>query len=409
MNGCRSCGAASPQKFLELGPSPLANRFLRADELLAPEPRYPLDVYFCDHCGLVQLLDVVPPEILFRQYIYVSSTSDTAPRHFADLASEVAGRCQEANPLIVEVASNDGCLLASLKSRPVRILGVEPAVNLAEVAERAGVPTVNEFFSSSIARTIRATHGPASAIIANNVLAHVDELQDFVEGFRTLLAPHGTIVVEVPYLIDLLSKQEYDTIYHEHLSYFSLGTLVGLFERHELEITEVRRVSIHGGSLRVYARHAAPASTAADRRETLLPLLELERRTAVDRVETFRQFAAAVQGNRQKLLALLADLKRANRRIAAYGAPAKGNTLLNYCRIGTDTIEYAVDKNPLKQGLYTPGMHIPVQAPGQLLLDQPDAALLLAWNFADEILQQQVDYRRRGGRFIVPIPEPAVI
>ncbi len=405
---CRICQERRLERFLSLGSMPLANRFLTEAQLAEPEPEYPLDVLFCQSCGLVQLGEVVPPEILFRHYLYASSTSDTIPAHFTSLAKEIYQFFLQDAPqsLVVEVASNDGCLLRALKARGVRVLGVEPATNLVEIARRAGIETVNEFFSEATAKSLLAAYGPARVIIANNVLAHVDDLRDFIRGMHALLEDDGTVVIEVPYLVDLLDKVEFDTIYHEHLSYFAVGPLVRLCDQYGMRLVDVRRVGVHGGSLGLYMKKASVGRTPS---AEVGSLLRLEQDRGLDRVETYTAFAARVERLRDNLTALIGRLKAEDRWLAAYGAPAKGNTLLNFCKIGRESLDYTVDKSPLKQGLYTPGRHLPVLSPDRLLADRPDAVLLLAWNFADEILRQQAAYREQSGRFIIPVPEPHVV
>lgn len=405
-DSCRVCLGTQLTRFLSLGDMPLANLFLTAEELEVPEPRFPLEVRFCLRCGQVQLGYVVSPEVLFRHYIYRSSTSDTIRAHFAQYAKEVAWVAGSVNPLIVEVASNDGCLLRALRGRQVRILGVEPARNLAEIAVQDGVPTVNDFFTRAVAEEILREHGPAQAMIANNVLAHVDDLDDFLSGVDSLLAPDGLFWIEVPHLLDLVQKLEFDTIYHEHLSYFAVGALRVLFERFGLQIAGIRKIAVHGGSIRV----------AVGRKRVRVPglepveqLLEEEDKAGLASVGTFVRFGDAVTQLRDQLARLLRRLRfEEGGRLAGYGAAAKGNTLLNYCRIGRDLLDYIVDRSALKQGLFTPGMHIPVCEPERLLEERPDYVLLLAWNFAEEVLRQQAPYREAGGRFIIPVPQPTV-
>ena len=404
---CRICQGTDLGRFLSLGSTPLANRFLTEAQLDEPEPEYPLDVLFCRACGLVQLGEVVPPEVLFRHYLYASSTSDTIPAHFARLAEEVHARfLLDAQSLVVEVASNDGCLLRAVKALGVRVLGVEPATNLARVAGEAGIETVNEFFSEATAKSLLADYGPARVIIANNVLAHVDDLGDFVRGLFTLLEDDGTVVIEAPYLMDLLDKTEFDTIYHEHLSYFAVAPLVRLFDRFGMRLFDLRQVGVHGGSLRLYVKKTLASPQASPE---VGRLLSQEKARRLDQFETYAGFAARVERVRERLTTLIARFKAEGCRLAAYGAPAKGNTLLNYCKIGREHLEYTVDKSPLKQGLYTPGRHLQVYPPERLLMDRPDYTVLLAWNFAEEILQQQQAYTAQGGRFIIPIPEPRVV
>lgn len=404
---CRACGGTDLLRFLELGPSPLANAFPSDPAEFAEEPFFPLDVWFCRTCTLVQVLDVIDPEVLFRDYIYVTGTSTTIRQHNEAYARTVVDRLA-AGPtdLVVEVASNDGSLLLRFREHGVRTLGIEPARNIAALAEAAGVRTVAEFFTEELARSVRAAEGPARAVIGNNVLAHVDDTVGFLRGFRALLAPDGLAITEVPYLGTLLDHLEYDTVYHEHLCYFSVTALMRLCEAAGLRIVAVEPVAVHGGSIRMYA---APVETVAEHAPSVRALAATERTRGMADEATFTRFAEAVAENRRALRALLSDLQAAGKRLAAYGAPAKGNTLLNYCDIGPDLIEYTVDKNPWKVGRYTPGTHIPVLPVATLLERQPDHVLILAWNFADEIMEQESEFRRRGGRFILPVPTPRVV
>ena len=400
---CRACESARLTLFLELGNQPLANAFLASPEEFPAEAAYPLNVYFCESCSLVQLLDVIDPAVLFRNYIYVTGTSDTIARHNATYARTVTGLLGLGpRDLVVEAASNDGSLLKEFKALGVGTLGVEPAVNLAEVARRSGIETEATFFHSETARRLRESYGRAKAVIGNNVLAHVDDTIDFLRGARDLLDGSGMVIFEVPYLGELLDRLEYDTIYHEHLCYFSVTALERLCESAGLGIARVDRVPVHGGSLRIYAApqkdHAAGA----------VEMAEAERQAGLASLERYRRFAHEVARSREMLRNLLCRLRSEGRSIAAYGAPAKGNTLLNYCGIDTGFLPYTVDKNERKVGLYTPGMHIPVRPVATLLEEQPDDVLILAWNFAAEIMSQQQTYRSRGGRFITPVPEPVL-
>jgi SAM-dependent methyltransferase len=404
---CRICGGARLTRFLELGPQPLANRFLRPDEPVADEPSFPLDVYLCADCSLVQLCDVVAPQVLFRDYIYVSGTSATMPAHFAELAGMVRERfLQKPGSLVVEAGSNDGTLLSAFSGSGVRALGVEPATNIAELARKRGVDTLNDFFGERTALEVRKTHGAASAILGNNVFAHVDDTRAFVRGVKGLLADDGAFVFEVPYLFDLIDQIAFDTVYHEHLCYFSITALDQLFRAHELAIFDVVPQAVHGGTVRVFVQHAGGphAATAARQR-----YLTEEARRGVRELGTYEALARRVLALRDELTGLLRQLRGAGKRIAGYGSAAKGNTLLNFMRIGPELVGYVVDKSPLKQGLLTPGMHLPVRPVEQLTEDRPDYVLILAWNFADEIVAQQRRYLEAGGRFIVPLPRPRII
>lgn len=404
---CRICENSRLRPFLSLGPTPLANSFLRSPEEFHYELSFPLDVYFCTNCSLVQILDVIHPEALFRNYIYVSGTSETIATHNFQYARTIVDLMHlRKDDLVVEVGSNDGSLLQCFRPHGVRTLGIEPATNIAELCAAKGIETLNQFFRFSIAQDVRGSHGPAKVVIGNNVLAHIDDTRDFIRGCKELLAEDGLVVIEVPYLRDLIDHLEYDTIYHEHLCYFSVTTLMHLCEAVGLSIVRVDHVPVHGGSLRIYAAHRERSLAHSGE---VLVMAEEERRGGLTEFACYERFAADVRHNRLAILDLLETFKREGKTVAGYGAPAKGNTLLNYCGIDTRLLPYTVDKNPLKIGLYTPGMHIPVLPASTLLEDQPDYVLILAWNFADEIMRQQWEYRERGGRFVIPIPEPKVV
>ncbi len=405
---CRSCGHGGLELVLSLGRTPLANALLTAGQLAEPEPTYALDLAVCRHCSLAQILDVVPPEKLFREYLYFSSFSDTMLRH----AETLAGRLTEErgltrDSLVVEVASNDGYLLQYYHKRGIPVLGVEPAVNVAKVAvEQRGIRTVTEFFGAPLARRLRDAGERADVIHGHNVLGHVPDLNGVAEGIRTLLKDDGVAVFEVPYVKDLLDGCEFDTIYHEHLSYFSLTALDRLFAQHGLLVENVERVPIHGGTLRVFLGRE---DRGLQRGPAAVDLLDEEASWGVNDPATYRAFGRRVEGLKDGLCGLLAKLKGEGKRVAAYGASAKGSTLLNYFGIDGRVLDFVADRSTAKQGRYTPGTHLPIAPPERLLADMPDYCLLLTWNFADEILRQQDEYRRRGGKFIVPIPELKVV
>lgn len=404
---CRACGGRELELVLSLGETPLANAFLRSPEEFADEPRFPLHVYACAGCLLVQLLDVVDPEVLFRRYLYVTGTSELMARHNAAYAEAVVRRLGLGrDALVVEIASNDGSLLRAFQERGVRALGVEPAENIAELARERGVETICEFFRPELGRQLRLERGPARAVVANNVLAHVDDPQGFLTACAELVDREGLVIVEVPYLGQLVDRLEYDTIYHEHLCYFALGPLAQLFEQAGLRLSAVERVAVHGGSLRL---HGSPDPRREGHAPEVRALLAEERAAGLQSLARYRAFARAVAGHRDALRGFLAERRAAGARIAGYGAPAKGNTLLNYCGLGTDLLDYTVDRNPLKVGLYTPGAHLPVRPVEALCEDPPDDLLILAWNFAEEIMRQQKAFARRGGRFVLPVPAPRVV
>jgi SAM-dependent methyltransferase len=401
--GCRSCGADGLELVLSLGRTPLANALLTQEQLTQPEPHYPLELAFCPSCALVQITKTVPPEELFSDYLYYSSFSDTMLRHAQSLvASLIIERQLGPTSLVVEIASNDGYLLQYYARAAVPVLGIEPAANIAGEAVKRGVPTIVEFFGRELAVRLSAGGQRADVIHAHNVLAHVADLNGFVAGIGVLLKPDGVAVIEAPYVKDLIDHCEFDTIYHEHLCYFSLTALDQLFRRHQLFINDVERIPIHGGSLRVTVGKSGAATPAVAR------LLAEEAAWGVDRYITYRDFGARVETLKATLTAMLAGFKRRGDRIAAYGAAAKGSTLLNYFGIGRETLDFVVDRSPYKQGRFMPGVHIPILAPERLLEDMPDEVLLLTWNFADEILEQQKAYRQLGGRFIIPVPDVKV-
>ncbi|HEX6511332.1 MAG TPA: class I SAM-dependent methyltransferase [Chloroflexota bacterium] len=401
---CRVCGSQDLARVLDLGATPLANS-LRLPNAGDPPDLYPLDVLRCRSCSLVQLGQVVDPGLLFSDYVYFSSYSDTMLRHAETMAKELIAKCGlDADSLVVEVASNDGYLLQFFQRRGVPVLGIEPARNIASHAEARGISTLAEFFDQRLARRLAIEGRLADVLIGNNVLAHVPDLSGFAEGVRLLLRPEGVAVFEVPYVRDMLDKLEFDTIYHEHQCYFSLTALQALFQRHELDVTDVERLDIHGGSLRVFVSHAG-AEPASDR---AVHLLDEEAAWGAGEDRAYDDFAQRVQALKHDLADLVARLRADGRRVAAYGAAAKGVTLASFCGLAP-YLEYVVDRSPHKQGRLFPVGDLPIYPATRLEQDRPDYTLLLTWNFAAEIREQQASYEAAGGHFILPVPSPRIL
>ena len=401
---CRSCASPDLQAFLSLGMMPLTDAYVPPGYSNVPEPRYPLDVVFCFRCTLVQIPYTVPPEEIFEDYSYYSSFSDMLLSHSAEHADELIAELDlGTDSLIVEVASNDGYLLHNFVRQGIPVLGIDPARGPAEAAEEAGVPTLRRFFGPDLAATLKAEGKRADVLIANNVLAHVPDLNGFVQGIATILSDDGVAEIEVPYLHDLIENLEFDTIYHEHLCYFSLSALDPLFRRHGLSLIRVRRLPIHGGSLRVTVARGRDGDGSVDR------LLHEEKRDGMATLEYYADFAARVRNVQRGLEETIRALRAAGKRIAAYGAAAKGTILLNSSGIGADLIDFVADRNLHKQGRSMPGVRIPIAPPERILDEKPDYVLLLSWNFKDEVLEQQRAYLEAGGTFIVPIPEPTLV
>jgi SAM-dependent methyltransferase len=400
---CRACQHTELFMYLPLGTHPPANAFLRAEQLSQPECGFSLDTHVCLRCGLVQILDKVP-QGYFEHYLYVPSASDTMHHHFADFAKRIGERFLNDGDLLVDIGCNDGLFLDAARQMGMRTLGVDPAANIAEFARKKGLSVVTRYFSPKTAEHIVATHGNARVIVTTNTLNHVDDLHEFMKGVSTLLASDGVFAVEVPHVLTFLEKNEFDTIYHEHLSVFSIKSLADLFRFLDMSIFDIEELDVHGGSVRVFARRGASADNGV-----VGNWLARERAAHLFEAKTYEDAAHAARRIRTRLLSLLHDFKRTGKCIAGYGASAKGSTLLNFCGIGTGLLDYIVDRNPLKRGLYSPGVHIPIVGPEKLAEEPPDYLLLLAWNFSEEIIGQQDEFRARGGKFILPIPDPEVV
>jgi SAM-dependent methyltransferase len=405
---CRFCQRPLRNTFVDLGMSPLCESFLTSDQLNRMESFYPLHVKVCGGCFLVQLEEYVSPEQIFTEYAYFSSYSDSWLHHSSDYVEMISGRLGLGEKsLAVELASNDGYLLQYFVKKGIPVLGVEPAVNVAKVAEAKGIPTLVEFFGRQTARAMVENGQAADLVIGNNVLAQVPDLNDFVEGIRILLKPGGVATLEFPHLERLIQESQYDTIYHEHFSYFSLLTAEKIFAAHKLTLFDVDEISTHGGSVRIYVRHLEDSSKPVT--PAVVNLRERELAAGLDRMETYANFGEQVMESKRALLELLIRLRREGKCVAGYGAPGKGNTLLNYCGIRTDFVEFTVDRNPYKHGRFLPGTHIPIHPPERIRERRPDYILILPWNLKAEIMSQLAYAREWGAKFIVPIPVARIL
>jgi SAM-dependent methyltransferase len=403
-NLCRFCEEPLRHVFIDLGMSPPCQTHIEPHALNDSETFYPLCAYVCNQCFLVQLPEYISPEKIFTEYAYFSSYADTWLQHMKNYADTIVRRLQlDKSSRVVEIASNDGYLLQYFVQKGIPVLGIEPAGNVAQAALRNNIPTIVKFFGTQTAHELAAEKGQADLLIGNNVLAHVPALNDFVEGMKILLKPGGVITMEFPHLMRLMAENQFDTIYHEHFSYFSFTTAEKIFAAHGLILFDVEEIPTHGGSLRIYACHEGDTSKRVDSRAAALK--RREESTGWARLETYFTFGEKVKRTKRKLLEFLIRAKGEGKSIAGYGAPGKGNTLLNYCGIRTDFVDYTVDRNPYKQGKFTPGTHIPIHHPDKIRRTQPDFVLILPWNLKDEIMEQMSYIRAWGGRFIVPIPE----
>ena len=407
MINCRMCGSSNLEEYLDLGFTPPADQFLRKEQLAEPETYYPLRVVLCKDCGLSQLDFVVSPEILYRHdYPYESSITKTGQRHWAEFAKSVSKTLKlNKDDLVIDIGSNVGVLLEEFRNNGTRILGIDPASNIVRIAEKRGIETICEFFNLETVNQILKTKRKASLIVGTNVFAHIDDLDSLMKGVDKLLVKKGVFIFESPYFVNLVNRLEYDTIYHEHLSYLSVKPLIKFFAKFNMEIFDIQERDIHGGSFRVFIGRKGDRPVSPVVRKSV----QKEEKMNLYSVKKLKNFAKRVKQNQHDLTWLLRSLKKRAKTIAAVSAPAKGMTLLNYCRLGPEILDFVTEKSQLKIGRHTPGLHIPVYPDSELIKRKVNYALLLAWNFADEIIKNLEDYRKIGGKFIIPIPNPKII
>jgi SAM-dependent methyltransferase len=406
--GCRFCGAGLKHTFVDLGMSPLCESYLTADQLSQMEAFYPLHVFVCEKCFLVQLPEYVAPEHIFTEYAYFSSYSESWLRHARNYVEMISNRLRlGSKSLVIELASNDGYLLQNFVGKGIPVLGIEPAKNVARVAMEKGIPSVCEFFGAKLAARLAQENRHADLLLGNNVLAHVPDINDFVAGMKLLLKPRGVVTMEFPHLVRLVEGNQFDTIYHEHFSYLSLTTTEQIFAAHGMRLFDVEELPTHGGSLRIYACHSENQEFRIE--ERFLNLKAAEAEAGLERLDYYDRFTERVAATKRNLLDFLIQAKREGKSVAGYGAPGKGNTLLNYCGIRTDFVDYTVDRNPYKHGKFLPGTHIPIFAPEKIRETKPDYVFVLPWNLRDEIVSQLSYIHEWGGRFLFPIPNVEVV
>jgi len=402
---CRICDEKNLTSYLNLGNMPLANGLITKKEIL-DEKKYPLEVMFCKNCSFSQLNTVVNPEILFRNYVYRSSISNTFKYHCEMLSKELNSNILERGELIVDIASNDGCLLKPFKEEGNRVLGIDPAINLAEIANKSGIETLPKFWGKYLAKEILEKYGSAKIITAFNVFAHVDDIHSFVDGAKTLLSKEGYFIIESPHLYNLIKKIEFDTVYHEHLSYLLVKPLDKLMKEHNMRVAKTKKFEIHGGSIRLYIEHENKKDSSDGSTQKII---NEEIGASLDNIDIYMSLDKKVKKLKEDLVSKLLEFKSNGKTISAFGASAKGNTLLNYCGIGNNIIDYIFDDTPEKQGKITPGVYIPIINGKELMKKKPDYLLLLAWNFVDEIMKKTKNYRESGGRYIIPVPNLKII
>lgn len=406
-DNCRFCKGKNLVKFLDLGAQPLSGGFLTKEQL-ASEKFYPLELHICKDCLLVQVLDVIDKETLFKEYFYLSSVTKTLSQHFIEYAKILFDKfLKNPNSFLVEIGSNDGVLLRPLNNMGIRTLGVEPATNVGKIAESFGVETVNDFFTEKVAAKIAKGKGKADVITGSNVFAHIDDLDDVMRGIKVLLKDDGVFIFEVHYLMNLIEELQYDMVYHEHMNYYILPPLMIFFKKFDMEIFDAERIPMHAGGIRVYVRNIGKRNESIS--ENVQKLLDLEKKNGLHEIGTYLKFGERVRKLNERLLSLLVSMKSHGNKIIGYGASGRANTILNYCKTGPEILEYIVDASPLRQGRYTPGTHIPIVAEDRFRNDNPDYVLLLAWSYAKEIIEKEKVFVEKGGKFIIPFPEIKIV
>lgn len=404
---CRVCKKKVLIRVFSFGPTPLANAFLNKNQIDKGELFYPLDVYICQNCYFMQLGHVINSRLLFDDYVYVSSTSKVFVNHFNNFAKDIISKFKlDSNSLVVDIGSNDGILLLPYEELNINVLGIEPAKHIADIAIKKGIPTIKEYFTNTVASEVVKKRGKAQVVTATNVFAHIDDIDEITRGVKTLLDKDGIFIVEAPYLIDFFEKKYFDLVYHEHMSYWSVSPMIDFFKRFDMTVFDVQKVSSHGGSMRVFIKKNEGKHEI---QKSVKQFVDNERQKGLNKLNTYFDFADAVLQNKVSLTKLLAQLKSKSKKIVGYGAPAKGNTMLNYFKIGNDILDYIIDDSPLKQGLFTPGTRIPVYSPKHLQKEKPDYIFILAWNFAESIMSKYSYLTKDGVKFIVPVPKPRII